>query len=372
MLNQPPQWPNQLAQSGPPNKPSGGSPPARSTLIFAVVAVVSSVLVVALFGTLLLVLSSHARSSAPGGQAQNGATATATAGAGQPTATIAATGTSTPGSMGGGGGGGTHHTPTPTPTLGTHAPPSVHQVVNQITLSGTNSGPVVATCPAGELALSGSWAVPYASGATIQRSARSGTRGWAISVAHTSDMLATSYADCLKDAPGATITERSASYSAPANTIKYAQIVCHTGEVVVGGGFATQIGVEITASAGNSAPLTGWAVFGLNHGTSPASFSAYVECLTYAKARSSQNATVSSTIAAGSTGSATSSPCPSGANMTGGYDYQSAGQAFVYAMSAQRVLGDDGSSYIVWKAVLYANGGQSVDLRSWAVCLGFS
>ncbi len=208
MMPQPPQWPSQPDRPAHPAQPPGGSPPSlfssrfssRSQLILAVSAVVSGLLIVALLGVLVLVLSSNARGATPGSQAQTGQTATAgtagTTGTAQPTDTVAANSTSTPGSSGGGG---TRHTPTPTP--GTHAPPSIHQVVNQITLSGFGEGSVVATCPSGELALSGGWAVPYTSGATIYRSARAGTRGWAVSVNHPSSVLVTSTAECLTSAP---------------------------------------------------------------------------------------------------------------------------------------------------------------------------
>jgi hypothetical protein len=352
---------------------------SRSQLVLAVVAIVSSVLVVALCGTLLVVLSSHARGSAgttAGGQAQSGQSGqTATAGSTDPTETVAATSTSTPGSSGGGGGG-SYRTPTPTPSPGTHAPPSVHQVVNQVTLSGTNSGPVVATCPSGELALSGGWAVvPYnTTGATILRSKRSGTRGWAISVAHALDVTVTSYAECLKDAPGATVAERSATLSVPAGGVAGYKVPCNTGETVVGGGFATQSGVNVLGTTADSVgPPYAWSVGFWNLGTSLASYSVYVECLTYATAHSSANESQLSPIAAGSTGGTTSPACPSGTQVSGGgYAYLSQATGFAYGMSAQRVLGDDGSSYIVWKALLYANGGQSVKLQSLAVCLGFS
>ena len=83
--------------------------------------------------------------------------------------------------------------------------PYVHQVVSQATLSGTSVGPVVATCPSGEIALSGGWAVAYNSGATIYRSERTGTGSWGVYVQHSSSVGVTTYAECLANATGATI-----------------------------------------------------------------------------------------------------------------------------------------------------------------------
>src|SRR5262249_44792557 len=138
----------------------------------------------------------------------------------------------------GGGTGGTHRAATPTPTSGTPVSPSVYQVVSQSTLSGFGEGAVVATCPSGELALSGGWAAPYNSGATIYRSTHSGTRAWAVYVTPPSSVLITSYAECLKTASGPTIAERRARVSLAANPAGQASPRCPAGEVVVGGGFA--------------------------------------------------------------------------------------------------------------------------------------
>jgi hypothetical protein len=368
MMSQPPQWPDQPAQ---PAQPAGGGRrsalfSSRSQLVIAVVAVVASVLVVALFGTLLVVLSSNARGAAPGSQAQTGQTGhTATAGTGQPTDT-AAIGTSTPGSAGGGGGGGTHRTPTPTPSPGTHASPFVHQVVNQVTLSGSGEGIVVATCPSGELALSGGWAVPYTSGTTILRSKRSGTRGWSVYVSFPSTVLVTVYAECLANASGATITERLAQVSvAPGGTVD-AYPTCTMGEVVGGGGFALDANVVLYVFT-NKLDTQWWGMI-VSHSANAALATIYAECLAYSGAYLAQSTNLYVTIAAGSTGSAISPSCPSGSYVSsGGFLHDE--NSFLYGMSTQRVFSDNGSTYIAWKVLAYARGTSPAEFRVDAICL---
>jgi hypothetical protein len=130
--------------------------------------------------------------------------------------------------------------------------------------------------------------------------------------------------------------------------------------MAVGGGFAVQSGVEVTAMAVFSDTAWDFQVF--NHGASSATVYFFVECLNYARAHRSQDTSQQSSVAAGGTGSA-ASLCPSGTYVSGGgYGYQP--QAFVYAMS----MGGNGMK---WMVSLYANGGAMTFSPS-ASCLGFS
>jgi hypothetical protein len=387
MMSQPPQWPDQPTQpthSGQPaplTRPTGSGLPvarfsshfsSRSQLMLAVVATVSSVLVVTLFGTLLVVLSSHARGSAgasPGGQAQTGQIGqTATAGSTEPAETVAANSTSTPSSSGGGTGG-TYRTPTPTPSPGTHAPPSVHQVVNQVTLSGAGEGMVIATCPAGELAVSGGWGVKYNSNATILRSKRSGTGSWSVYVSFPSTVLVTVYAECLANASGATITERLTQVSVASGGQVDTYPTCNAGEVVGGGGFALDANLVLIVFTTKSD--TQWWGSIISHSANPALATIYAECLAYSGAYLALSTNQEINIATGSTGSVTAPPCPSGSYLSGGGFVHDDG-SFIYAMSAQRVLSDNGSSYIGWTMLGYAYGRPGtvqVDVRVDAICL---
>jgi hypothetical protein len=363
MMSQPPQWPDRPAQP-----PGGGSPPSRSRLALAAVAIVAGVLIVALLGMLVLILSSNARGATPGGEAQNGSAAAA--GTGQPTA-ISGEATSLPGSA-------DESTPAPTPTntppgaSATPTPtpliiccltilPSVHQVVHQTTLSGTSVGPVVATCPAGELALSGGWAIGHSSGAIIYNSTRSGAGGWAVYVSHSSSVLVNSYVECLRNASGATVTQRLTQVSVAAGSTNGALAGCNAGEVLVGGGFALSPGLELYGFYANSA--TQWIGYAKNHSAGSTLFNTYAQCLTYGGAHSSQTTYRQSSVTAGATGSTASDACPSGTAVSGG-GFADSIDAFVYNTSA----GGDGKT---WAAYLYANGGRDELLNSYAMCLGF-
>ncbi len=364
MYNEPPQWPDTSAQP-----PAGNARNRRPTFLLALVAVVAAVLIVALFGTLFVVLSRGGGATQaglePGGQS-------ATAGIsnnGQPQSD---NGTPVSGS------GATQSTPTPaptntppdtaTPTPTTHVIccltillPSVHQVVSQTTLSGTNVGPVTANCPAGEIALSGGWATSNRSDLQVYNSTRSGTGGWKVYVNHSSSLLVNSYAECLRNASGATITERLTQVSVPAGGTNSAVASCNAGEVLVGGGYALNTGLELYNTSAASASQ--WRGYAKNHGSTSGLLNIYAECLTYSGAHSSQTAYRQSSIAAGDTGSTTSNACPSGTYVSGG-GYADSADAYIYTMSAD-------SSGNTWTAYIYADGGHSELLNSYAMCLGF-
>jgi hypothetical protein len=231
---------------------------------------------------------------------------------------------------------------------------------------------VVATCPSGEIALSGGWAVPYDSGATVYRSSRSGTHSWAVYVNHPSSALVTSYVECLKDATGAAIAERLAQVSVAAGAANRANPKCHAGEVVAGGGFAfdlhTGVGLDIFDSNSSDTQWEGQLV---NLGATTTLASIYAECLAYSGASMQATAFVGLTIAAGNRGSAYSGACPSGYYLSGGGFIGQPGGSFVYDTQAQLVLSDSGSSSIAWAASLYANDGHEVGLGIGAICLHF-
>jgi hypothetical protein len=225
---------------------------------------------------------------------------------------------------------------------------------------------VVATCPAGEIALSGGWAVLYTSGATILRSKRSGTRGWSVYVSYPSTVLVTVYAECLANASGATITERPAQVSvAPGATVD-AYPTCTTGEVIGGGGFALDANLVLYVFTNRSD--TQWWGMVVSRSANAALATIYAECLAYSRAYLAQSTNLYVTIPTGSTGSAASPTCPSGTYVSGG-GFVHDEDSFVYGMSAQRVFGDDGSTYIVWKVLAYAWGTSPAEFRVDAICL---
>jgi hypothetical protein len=210
--------------------------------------------------------------------------------------------------------------------------------------------------------LSGGWAVAYNSGATVYRSERTGTGSWGVYVRHSASVGVTTYAECLANASGATIIERAAYASVSPDNVGTPAASCNAGEVLVGGGFAFQNGLELYYFDANSA--TQWHGYAWNRGSSSALFNIYAECLTYANAHSSQTAYVESSVAEGVRGGTTSTACPSGTYVSGGgYRYDT--QAFIYATW----VSGNGTT---WTADLYANDGADESLGSWAMCLGFS
>jgi hypothetical protein len=332
MMSQSPQWPNEPVR--PNQSPGSGSPLsrlARSRRDLTVIAMVTGFLTVALLGMLALALSSNTH----GGQARNGQTQNgqaANAGAVQ-TATAGGSGNGTPTGGGSSGGGGPHPTPTPsrgsatlTPTSGivtggcclTFAP-VVHQVASQATLSGTSVGPVVATCPSGEIALSGGWSIPAHAGALVYSSARASVGSWAVYIRHGSSLGVTVYVECLANASGATIVERTAFKSVSPGAFDFTHATCNAGEAPVGGGFYSQTGVVVYGSVLNTSP-NGWGGAAMNFGATSGQFGIYVECLTYPKAHSSQTTYgISDTdITPGNGGRAASPPCPRGTYISGG------------------------------------------------------
>jgi hypothetical protein len=230
---------------------------------------------------------------------------------------------------------------------------------------------VYASCPSGEIALSGGWAIPPDPGDNVFRSQRAGAGNWAVYVKHASSVTVKTYAECLANASGATIAERLTQVSIEAkgedHDFATATASCNAGEVVIGGGFAASSG-DVEISGTYMAASGQWQAFAVNHGASSALLNAYAECLTYRGARSSMTRIKlpGTSVAKDTTGSAASYPCPSGAYVSGGgYGYNAA-QGLIYDMSVE----GSGSS-ATWTVYLRYNGDGSGSLYPYAMCLGF-
>lgn len=385
LMSQSPQWPDQWPDepAQPDQSPGRDSPLsrlARSRRGLAAIAVVTGVLIVALLGTLALVLSSntHGAPAQTGQDGQNGQITNA--GVAQ---------TATAGGAGGGtssGGGGTHATPTPTSSRGSATPtptsgsvtgcclgfgPSVHQVVSQATLSGSSVGPVVASCPLGEIALSGGWSIPPHAGALVYSSARYSTGSWGVYVRHGSSVGVTAYAECLANASGATIVERASYKSVSPGAYDFTYARCNAGETPVGGGFYSQTGLVVYGSGLDTYTNgpNGWGGAAWNLGATSGQFGVYAECLAYPKAHSSQtaNGLSAEAIAPGEGARAASPPCPSGTYMSGGGFGGPAG--VFYDTSAE-----GSGSTTTWAVYGYNNNyneDNPIYVTSQAVCLGF-
>jgi hypothetical protein len=170
-----------------------------------------------------------------------------------------------------------HHAPATAP----RTTPFVHVVTTSRQVLAGDTTPTVATCPAGEVALSGGWEVP-ASGSVLA-SHRMGN-GWGIVVqAPTgSGVPVTASVACLAHVPGATVQEVSSSVTAASGAYAVNHVDCPSGASgAVGGGFSTSsphltfddffliMGSETT-----------WVMEYTNSGPSATPSTVYVECLT--------------------------------------------------------------------------------------------
>jgi hypothetical protein len=216
----------------------------------------------------------------------------------------------------------THTTVPPTPTgsqiiycpscvLGA----SVHEVAQQQTLTGSNGGVVTATCPSGQVALAGGWAMP-SSGVAVLSSNRLGAGSWTVQFQQSSTATVTAYAECLAGVTGATVAERSAVgglnvLDSPPQGVK--GVACNAGEVLVGGGFALVATSEVQVASFATGTAWNAYVYGDNNSYSGEPFTIYAECLTYSAVH--VLAVDEFTPVANGTASAT---CPSGTFVSGG------------------------------------------------------
>lgn len=216
-------------------------------------------------------------------------------------------------------------TPTPTSHLvscpacvappSTASHPSVHQVVVQQVVSGTSTAAqrVIAACPAGELALNGGWIThpDDGTGVHINYSGTWDSSSWQVQVwvvSGASQVVV--YVECLTNAPGATVADRTGSLLlVPPNSAGTASVSCNAGEVPVGAGYYFDH-IHLLYSLVPEDP-SAWA--GAIWNTS--SYSNYMGfhaiCLTLPGAHSAH------TWVQSTSGSATAD-CPSGSYVTGG------------------------------------------------------
>jgi len=255
-------------------------------------------------------------------------------------------------------------TPAPSPTSLPTAttppqPPSVHFVVAQATVStGT---PVVASCPTGELALSGGWA---SDGSTpIYNSSRSNGgsgNGWRVFPYTSAGALTNSYVMCLQNDPGASITERLVHITVGAGTTGNGDVACSGSEVAVGGGFANPtVGVEIYnfTAMGN-----GWGGDAVNNTSAAEVVTFYAECLNSSGAHTAFTSPAVTSVSAGASGG-TQVSCPGGSLLSGG-GFADDENALVYTSSP--------NNSSTWGADLKNQGASSTGLNVYAMCLSFS
>jgi hypothetical protein len=204
------------------------------------------------------------------------------------------------------------------------------------------TGPVVATCPQGELALSGGWDIP-SNGARVF-AAKVVNNGWAVSVSTSgqASTTVTSYVECLRGATGTSVIQRAVTLAiAPtiaSFTVDNANIYsanCQQNEGLVGFGFdfgASGAGnLEFEASVPSEILHDiSWSFKTWNYDTVPHNITYIITCATttlHGEVAYPTHASTGTLLYAGMTGS-TSVSCPSGTILAGG--------GFAYTLRGER------------------------------------
>jgi hypothetical protein len=158
--------------------------------------------------------------------------------------------------------------------------PFVHLVSTSRQVLAGDVAPTVATCPAGEVALSGGWDVPAAG--SVLASQRMGN-GWGIVVQATagSGVSVTASVACLAHVAGTTVQELSSSVTLASGTSIYTHVDCPPGvSGAVGGGFATSSPQLTFSYFFLDLSDTTWGMGVRNSRLSAATSTVFVECLT--------------------------------------------------------------------------------------------
>jgi len=365
--DQPPQSPQspqspQAPQAPQPSTPGGGPARSRLTLTLGIISIVSAVLIVALIGTLIVVLQRGTPSGVSSGELQPGVASAQTATTSSIQATSTAQGTPNPG---GTGSGGAQSTPTPKPTATPAGPPSVQIFSNHLT--GKSNSPITVTCPKG-VALSGGWS-STARNIPVTYSKRSGN-GWQVLINTTSVGLiptTTVYVVCLRHVAGASVTQRQSSETDPPNNEIAAEALCKSGEIIVGGGFEIPIssvsivGLDPNPGRTDSNYIQ---IDGINTTSTPQSFTAYAECLHATGAKGALiDPGVKTSIGPGAS-AGLQGACPNGGLIAGGILGAGGRPASIYGYFP--------SNSSTWQAYVYNPETYTETIGLTPLCLSFS
>jgi hypothetical protein len=181
--------------------------------------------------------------------------------------------------------------------------PSVHQVTKQVSISGSASSIVTASCPASEWALSGGWIEPPGSPIMdVLISSRAGQSGWQFELAPDeptpgAKASVTLTLACMVFAPtGTVVTEASSAKVIPPDNMDVpgtgTTVGCPSSALLVGGGYTASPGVTVFRSQNlesngpsydlGVAGAKAWFVDGVmsSAGGAGQGFIAHAECLT--------------------------------------------------------------------------------------------
>ncbi len=274
----------------------------------------------------------------------------------------------------------------------TFVSPTIVEISARWKLVGGNSL-AHATCPTGDYALGGGWAVPNTQ-AMITSSVASGAT-WTIGVHRTGSLsgYASVYVECLAGAISAVVTQRGFNLTATPNSLDVGGQSCDPGETLVGGG------VDLSQSYGAlelqamfpqddspfGPPL--WITTVYNHNSIAEPWTYYIECLsdvlapTYpifgsAQVNVTQSYPLSAGVlvgvgAAGETATAAVA-CPAGYEVAGGgFDYEDVGDQSNLGLGN---LYSQQTTATGWEVALYvvpAYGPTTFLLNAVGVCLDF-
>lgn len=197
--------------------------------------------------------------------------------------------------------------------------PGIREIANTVMLTGTSTGPVIASCPPGEVALGGGWNVPPR--ARVFAAVLNGN-SWAVSVANAAGEV-TAYVECVYGVAGLVVTSRATEFSVQANSPQAGAMMCNSNEYPVGfgfdlGGSSANIWLQSNFPATILGPVI-WLIYALNQDSVAHSASVSIQCLTASAALSPPlylQAT-GGVVSAATTGSVTAQ-CPSGMQVAGG------------------------------------------------------
>jgi hypothetical protein len=235
---------------------------------------------------------------------------------------------------------GNHLPVDPTATTG---PISIHEVAATALLVGGNTSQVTASCPAGELALSGGWDLSRPAGARVYAAKIVGN-SWVVSffpVGQSGTTNVTAYVECLRGA-GATVTAipqtvtQSITPSVPSDQVDKAGGfigTCQTGEGLAGFGFdfgtpASATKLELEASVPSEVLNALWWSFKVwNYDTVAHDVTFTLQCLTTTRSGSEVHDTAQQGNPLPPTMSeTTTTDCPAGTMVAaGGFAYSLAG-----------------------------------------------
>ncbi len=264
--------------------------------------------------------------------------------------------------------------------------PGIHEIANTVTLTGTSTGPVLVSCPPGEVALGGGWSVPPR--AHVFAAALKGNT-WAVSVAHAGLSVSTAvatepkpgaetgavtaYVECVYGVPGLLVTSQTLNFSAQPNSELFEGMVCNPNAFAVGFGFDLG-GSNANISLKSNFPDTAifgipiWFFYGTNQDSVAHSVSVSIQCLTYFPGLSADYpANTGGNVYAGTMGTVTA-PCPVGMQVAGGglnYTGTGTGIANPYLLHAANGGWQDG---------IYGLAGSGLTPlvpSAYAICLGF-